>query len=106
DYDADPWHLLEHSRQIFDRAHLLAHDCDHNLALRVERPHIGAGIIFLLGQSPIARRRGRRIPALTGRCEIGGFRRTWVAACGDRIAGLLDSADMRPDDAVDALIED
>jgi hypothetical protein len=91
--------------RFFDGAHLLAHDRDEDLALRVERPDIGTGIIFLLGQTPIARRGGRRVAALTWRLEIGGRRRSRVAACGDRIARFVDGADMRPDDAVNALIE-
>src|SRR5207245_7303130 len=76
-----------------------------DLALRVERPDVGSTIVFLLGQPPIACRCRRRVTALARRREIGGFRRARVAACGNRIAGFVDSADMRPDDAVDALIE-
>src|SRR6516225_5594704 len=69
-YHTDTGHLFEHVRQVFDRPHLLAHDRDQNLALWVERPNIGARIIFLLSQPPIARRRGRRIAALTRRFKI------------------------------------
>src|SRR6516225_3615261 len=50
DYHADTGYLLEHVRQVFDRPRLLAHDRDQNLALWVERPNIGARIIFRLVQ--------------------------------------------------------
>ena len=72
DYHADTGYLLEHLRQVFDRPCFLAHDRDQNLALRVERPNIGARIIFRLGQPPIARRRGWRITALARGLEVGG----------------------------------
>ena len=51
-YYTDTGHLFEHVRQVFDRPHLLAHDRYQNLALRVERPNIGARVIVLLGSAP------------------------------------------------------
>src|SRR5262252_8661501 len=104
-HDADPRDFLQHLRQVFDRAHLLAHDRDQDLALRVERPDIGTGVVFLLGQSPITRRGGRGVAALPRRLEIRRRARAWIAAGGDCVARFLDRADMRPDNAVDALVQ-
>src|SRR6516165_2363411 len=105
DYHTDPRNLFQHLRQIVDRAHLLTHDRDQYLALRVERPDIGAPVIFLLRQTPVARRSGRRIAALARRLEIGRRARARIAARGDRITRLFDGADMRPYDAVHALVQ-
>src|SRR5690349_20984379 len=70
DHDADPGNLLEYFRQIFYRADFFAHDGDQYFALRIERPDIGAGIIFLLRQPPITRRSRWRITSLTRRLVI------------------------------------
>src|SRR5215472_6115727 len=56
DHDPDPGDLLQHLWQIFDCPRLFAHDSDQYLALRVEWPDIGTGVIFLLRQPPIPRR--------------------------------------------------
>ena len=70
-----------------------------------ERPGVGALVIGLLVDAPIARGGARRVAALPGRLVIGGLARPRIAAGLDRVARLLDRADMRPDDAVDADIE-
>jgi len=105
DDDADAGHLFEHFRQVADRPHLLAHDRDQHLALRVQRPDIGALVIFLLRQPPIARRGGGSVAALAGGLVIGRRARARIAAGGYCVQRLLDRADMRPDDAVDAMVE-
>src|SRR5712671_381677 len=104
-HDADPGYLLQHLRQVADRPLLLAHDHDEHLALRVERPGVGALVIGLLVDAPIARGVARRVAALAGRLVISRFARPRIAAGLDRVPRLLDSRDMRPDDAVDADVE-
>src|SRR5205085_11228910 len=86
--------------------HFLAHDGDQYFTRGIEWPHIGAGVIFLLRQPPIARRRRGRIAALTSRLEILRRAGPRITAGGDGVARLVDGADMRPDDAVDALVQD
>src|SRR5215470_14006648 len=105
DYYPYSRNLFQHLRQIVDRAHLLAHDRHQYLALRVERPDIGAPVIFLLRQTPVARRSGRCIATLARRLEIGRRMRARIAASGDRITRLFDGADMRPYDAVHPLVQ-
>src|SRR6266508_2462714 len=54
--DADTGHFLENSWQVVDGACLLALDNDKNFSVWREGPNIGAAIIFLLCQAPVARR--------------------------------------------------
>src|SRR6266699_1472082 len=63
-HDADPRHLLQHLRQVADRALLLAHDDDEDFALGVQGPGVGPFVIGLLVDAPIARGVARRVAAL------------------------------------------
>jgi hypothetical protein len=61
--------LLENTRQVFQRLYALAHHADEDFSFRIDWPHIGARVIFLLGQPPVARRSGGRVAALACRLE-------------------------------------
>src|SRR5439155_17271229 len=91
--------------QVLDRAGLLAHDHDQHLALWVERPDVGPGVILLLAQSPVAGRGPRRVAPLPGRLVVGRARRPRIARSYHRVAGILDGADVGPDDAVHPDVE-
>src|SRR5271169_3500440 len=66
-----------------------------------------AGCHFYLAPTPpIARRRRGRIAPLTRRLEILRRAGPRITAGGDCVARFVDGADMRPDDAVDALVQD
>src|SRR5260370_2849573 len=100
DHDPDPRNLVEHLGQVLYCTHFFAHDRDQDFALRVERPDIGAGIIFLLRQSPIARRSRGRIASLTRRLEILRRAGPRITAGGGPVARLVHRTDMPPDHAV------
>src|ERR1700690_888160 len=99
---ANAGNFFEYARQVFDGFYFLAHDDDENLALRVERPDVGFGVILLLGYAPVAHSGGRSVAAEAGRLEVWRRDRTRITARANGIARLLDGADVRPDDAVDA----
>src|ERR1035437_6838010 len=83
-HNPDPRHLFEHLRQVPDRAELLANDHNQDFAFRVERPDVGAGIIFLLRQSPVWRRVLRRVAALARRLEVRRGRGARVGGWANR----------------------
>src|SRR5690348_2488690 len=64
-HDADAGHFFQDARQVVDSPHLLALNNDEDFAIWRERPNIGALVIFLLGETPIACRTCRRIAADT-----------------------------------------
>jgi len=53
--------------EVLDAARILDLQDAEDLALRIERPHIGLLIVFLEGQAPIARRCRRAVAAQSGR---------------------------------------
>ena len=73
--------------------------------MRIERPDVGARIIFLLGEAPVAHRRGRAVAADAGGLVERRRLEPRIAAGRDRVAGLVDGGDVRPQHAVDAEIE-
>ena len=100
-----PGTFFENVFQVLDALGVLDHQDDENLALGIERPDVGALVILLLGDAPVAHRRGRAVAADAGRLVERLVLQPRIAAGGDRVIGLLDIADMRPDDAVGAEIE-
>ncbi len=58
-----------------------------------------------MGDAPIAHRGGRTVAAQPRRLVEGSGSEAWVAARGDRVVGLIDLADMWPNDAVRAEVE-
>src|SRR5713226_2226564 len=103
--NADPGHLLQNSWQVFDRAGVFALDDDEDFPLRSQRPDVGAAVIFLLCESPIAGGAGRRIAADAGWIVEGSLFEPRIAAGADGIPGLFDRADMGKDDPEDADVE-
>lgn len=102
---ADGRHLFRDRRQVFDRSRVLAHDDEEDFALGIEWPNIGAAVLFLGRQSPVARGHRWCVAALSPGLEIacrGGPR---VATRGDGLPRLGDRAHVRPDDAINAGIE-
>src|SRR5580698_808835 len=58
---ADAGHLGQHGVEVFDTTGVLDLQNAENLALRIERPHVGFIVIVLLAEPPIARGRGRAV---------------------------------------------
>ena len=102
---ADARHVLQDILEVLDALGVLDHQDDENLALGIERPDVGAVVIVLLTDAPITHRRGRAVAADAGRLVQRLVLEPRIAAGGDRVIGLLDRADVRPDDAVGAEIE-
>src|SRR5258708_1702828 len=59
--------FLENTRKVFHRLNALTHHADVNFPFRIDRPHIGARVIFRLGQPPIARGDAWTVAALAVR---------------------------------------
>ncbi len=76
-----------------------------DLALGGERPDVGLAVVFLLGQAPVAHRGGRAVAADAGGLVERRGREARIAARRDRVAGLVDGGDVRPQHAVDAEVE-
>src|SRR5262249_15730115 len=71
DQDAvDAFARGQHLVEVLDAAHVLDLQDDEHLAIRIERPHVGLRIIFLLRQSPVPRRTGWPVAADAGRLII------------------------------------
>ena len=97
---ADAGHVLQHVAQVLDAKRVLDLHDDEQFAMRGERPHVGALVIFLLGDAPVARRLHRAVATDALRLIERLVLEAGVAAGGDRVIGLLDRRDMRPHDAV------
>src|SRR5574341_356869 len=103
--DADAGDLFQNSRQVVDGAGLFALDDDENFSVWRERPDVGAFVIFLLRQSPIARRARRRVAANPRRVVARRGREARIAAGADGVPGLFHRAYMRENNAEHADIE-
>ena len=68
-YDADAGNFFQNARQVVDGAGFFALDDDENFTVRRQRPDVGALVILLLRQSPVARGTRRRVAADAGRIE-------------------------------------
>src|SRR5262245_22920518 len=86
---ADAGHLAQDVGQRLDAAGVFHHQDHEDLALGVERPHVGAIVIVLLGQAPIAHGRSRPVAADAGRLVQRRAFQARIAAGGDRVVGLL-----------------
>ena len=84
---------------------VLHHQDHEDLALGIERPDVGAIVIILLAEPPVAHRLGRAVAAHAGGLVERRGLQARIAAGGDRVIGLVDGRDVRPHDAVDAEIE-
>ncbi len=73
--------------------------------LRVERPDVGAVVVLLLRQPPVAGGIPGRVPALPRGLVTRGAGRPGVAAGRNGVARLLDRAHVRPQDPVHAAVE-
>ena len=102
---ADALHLLEHRVEVLDAAHVLDLQDREDLAVRIERPHVGLRVILLLRQAPVAHRAVRAVAADAGRLVVLRGLEPRIAARRDRVVGLLDGRDVRKHDAVAAEIE-
>jgi len=60
-HQADAGHLVEDVGQVRDAALVLDHDRDEDLAVRVERPDVGARVVLGVRQAPVAHRRVRAV---------------------------------------------
>ena len=104
-HGADAGDVFEHVRQIFNPHRVLDLQHHENFAVRRQRPDIGALVIFLLGDTPIARRLHRAVTANSYRFVERLVFQARIAAGSDRVIGLFDGTDMRPDDAVATQIQ-
>ncbi len=87
---ADARDLLEDLGQVLDADGVLHHQDDEDLALGIERPHIGAVVVFLLGEAPIAHGLGGAVAADAGRMIERRLLQAGIAAGRDRVLGFLD----------------
>src|SRR5262249_38609579 len=69
------------------------------------RPGVGARVVFLVGQPPIARGRARRVAALAGWVVVLGLARARIAAGLHGVARILDRGYVRPYDTIHADIQ-
>ena len=100
-----PGTFFEHVVEVLDAARVLDLQDAENLALRIERPDVGLLVIFLLGEAPVARRRGRAVAADAGRLVKRRVLEPRIAAGADRIGRFLDRRNVREHDAVAAHVE-
>src|SRR5258705_4450791 len=92
-HHADARNLLEHPWEILDPAGVLALEDREDLALRGQRPDVGARVVVLLREAPVARGARRRVAADAGRLVAWRVGQTRVAAGAHRGTPLLDPAD-------------
>src|SRR4249919_2046226 len=97
-HHADSRNLLENLWQIVDRARFFALNDNQNFPARCQGPNIGAAVVFLLRQSPIACRARWSVATNARRIMERGFFKSWVAAGAHGIPRLLDRAHMRKND--------
>ena len=102
---ADARHILQYVVEIFHAARVFDLEDAENLPLRIERPHVGLLVIFLLGEAPITRRRGRTVAADAGGMKERRVAEPRIAAGADRIGRLFDRRDVWKHHAVTAEIE-
>src|SRR5262249_32878134 len=102
---ADARNLGQDLVQIFDALGVLHLQDDEDFTLGVERPHIRALIIFLLGKPPIAQRLGWTVAAQSRRMVMRRALETWVATGRHRAIGLVDARYVRPYDPIGADVE-
>ena len=74
-HHADALDLAQHAREVLDRPHLLALDDHEDFSLGRERPDVGAGVVFLLREPPVARGPRRRVTSNPGRIVERPFSR-------------------------------
>src|SRR5262249_2833476 len=101
----DARYLLEDGVEALDPARVLHHQNHENLALRVERPDVGAVVIVLLRDAPVAHRLRRPIAADALRLVERLVLEPRIAAGCNRVVGLLHARNMRPHNAVGAEVE-
>src|SRR4029077_3732252 len=99
-HHADSRNLFENPWQIFDSSRVLTLNDNQYFSLRCQRPNIGAAVVFLLRQSPIACRARWSVATNAWRIMKRGFFKSWVAAGAHGIPRLLDRAHMRKNDTV------
>src|SRR5581483_11118483 len=102
---ADARDLPEHAGQLIDGANFLAHQYDQDLALWIDRPDVGALVVLLRADPPVARCHGRGIATLALRLVVGRVPGSRIAAGTDRVVSVLHGADVRPDHPVHARVE-
>src|SRR3984957_2986672 len=91
---ADSRDVLQDVRQILDAGSVFDHQDREDLARRVERPDVGALVVLLLREAPVARRRSRPVAADARRLVERGGLEAGVAARRDRVVGLVDRCDV------------
>src|ERR1700747_3247837 len=104
-HNADSRNLLENLWQIFDSSRVLTLYDNQDFPSRCQGPDIGATVVFLLRQSPIARRARGSVATNAGRIVERSVFKSRIAAGAYGIPRLLDRAHMRKNDAVNADIE-
>ena len=102
---ADAFHLAQDGVEALDPLGVLHHQDHEDFAFGIERPHVGALVVFLLRDAPIAHCRARAVAADALRLVQRFVLQARIAAGGDRVVGLLHRGDVRPDDAIAAEVE-
>ena len=102
---ADALHLRQDVVERLDAGDIFHLQDDENFALRIERPHVGAVVVFLLRQTPVAHRAVRAVAAQTGRMIVGPVLHARIAAGGDGAVGFINARNMRPHHAIGAGVE-
>ena len=100
-----PGTFFKHVVEVLDAAGVFDLQDAEDLALRVERPHVGLLVILLLADAPVARGRGRAVAADAGRLIERGILHARIAAGADRVGGFRHGRDVREHDAVAAHVE-
>jgi hypothetical protein len=67
DHDSYAGDFLQYLRQVLDAIGVFAHDADEDFTFGIERPDVGAIVIFLCREAPVTR--GSRRPS--PRCPFG-----------------------------------
>src|SRR3972149_2044981 len=85
---ADAGNLLQNVVEVLDALGVLDLQDDENLALGIERPYVGALVIFLLRQAPVTYCPGRAVAADAGRLVARHGLQPRIAAGGGGGVGL------------------
>src|SRR5947208_11814759 len=102
--DADAGHLGQHLRQVADPLGALDHQAAEQLALRVQGPHVGPGVVLLLGDAPVGDGALGGIATAAEGLAPRAALDPGIAHGGHGVIRLLDRIDVGPDDAVHANI--
>src|SRR5262249_52278968 len=103
--DADAGYLLQHLWQVTNPLGALDHQAAEQLALGVQGPHIGPGVVLLLAHAPIGDGAIGGIAAAAEGLAQQASLAPWIAHGGHGVIGILDRIDVGPDDPIHADVE-